>query len=406
MSWLISTLRTARFARAVLYFLAAYAGVAAWLPRTRGGGAPPAWASRLGLHHPFSSPAFVAGVVLLFASTLACTWGRRPRILRLLRGELPEAALTLEPRAGLDPVAFLRTQSFGGEGTVLRRFGLALWGGWIFHVGLLVLMAGVAAQQAFHDEASFELAVGEQVRLSEPGAVFGRTSGVFAPSLPPALSVGLLDFDPNLHQRGYAPDRASRLSIGAVGGAAIDAAVDRADGVRADGVTIYQAIPSGLALVVEVSGMGVRSIHLREDGSKAAAATVSAPNGEPVQFRVEAERAISDPAGTGLLAISMTSRGRTTALSPGMVFPFGDRAGALRSVGRWAGFTYARSPGMPGVFAGFAIILLGALLLVFPAAVACVDPTGERAVVRVYGRGGAVLLARWEQRAADGAEPR
>lgn len=401
MSRLISTLRTARFARAVLYFLAAYAGVAAWLPWARSGGVAPGWAAALWLDHPFSSPAFLAAVVLLFASTLACTWGRRPRILRLLRGELPEGSATLGDRPGLDPVAFLRTQGYGGEGEVLRRFGLAMWGGWIFHVGLLVLMAAVAVQQAFHDEASFELAVGEQVRLSDPGAVFGRSSGLLAPALPPELSVGLLSFDPNLHQRGYAPDRASRLSIGE-----ITAAVDRADGVRVGGVTIYQAIPSGLGLVVEVQGMGVRSVHLREEGAKAASAAVSAPNGEPVQFRVEAERAISDPAGTGLLSISIESRGRRAALSPGTVFPFGDRAARLQAVGRWAGFTYARSPGMPGVFAGFAIILVGTLLLVFPAAVARVDAAREGRVVRVFGRGSAALLARWERWAADGAEPR
>jgi hypothetical protein len=405
-SWLVSTLRTARFARAVLYFLAVYAGVAAWLPWARGGGAAPAWAGALWLEHPFSSPAFLASVVLLFASTLACTWGRRPRTLALLRGALPESSATLEARGDRDPVAFLHTQSFRGEGPILRRFGFAMWGGWIFHVGLLVLMAAVAVQQAFHDEASFELAVREQVRLSDPDAVFGRTTGIFAPARPPGLAVGLLDFDPYLHQRGYAPDRASRLSIAEGGRPPITAAVDRADGVRVGGVTIYQAIPSGLGLVLEVQGMGARSIHLREDGARAATAAVSAPNGEPVRFWVEAERAISDPAGTGLLSISIESRGRRTALSPGTVFPFGDRAARLQAVGRWAGFTYARSPGMPGVFAGFAIILVGTLLLVFPAAVARVDAAREGRVVRVFGRGSAALLARWERWAADGAEPR
>jgi hypothetical protein len=267
-------------------------------------------------------------------------------------------------------------------------------------------MAAVTVQQAFHDEASFELAVGEQVRLSDPDAVFRRTTGIFAPALPPGLAVGLLDFDPNLHQRGYAPDRASRLSIAEPGRDPITAAVDRADGVRVGGVTIYQAIPSGLGLVVEVQGMGVRSVHLREEGAKAATAEVAAPNGEPVRFRVDAERAISDPAGTGLLSISIESRGRRTALSPGTVFPFGDRAARLQAVGRWAGFTYARSPGMPGVFAGFAVILLGTLLLVFPAAVARVDSTPDGTAARVFGRGSAVLVARWEQWAADGAESR
>src|SRR5512144_66967 len=205
-SAIVSALRSARLARAVLLYLAVYSGIAAWLPWTRADRASaPAWAAPLGLVHPFSSPAFVAGVALLFASTLACTWGRRARTLQLLRGELPESAVPLPAAAGRDAAAFLRTQSFSTSGSVMRRFAPALWGGWILHVGLLVLIAAIAVQQTFHDEASFELAVGEAAVLSGPGAVFGRARGFLAPRDPPDLEVALVSYDPFLHQRGYAP---------------------------------------------------------------------------------------------------------------------------------------------------------------------------------------------------------
>ncbi len=404
---IVAALRSARLARAVLIYLAAYSGVAAWLPWTReGGGAPPAWAGPLGLVHPFSSPAFVLGVVLLFASTLACTWGRRARTLALLRGELPEGATALPHAPGADAAAFLRARSFRGDGPVLRRFGPALWGGWVLHVGLLVLVAAVAVQQAFHDEGRLELSVGESTVLSRPGAVFGRERGFLAPRDPPELEVGLLSFDPYLHQRGYAPDRASVLQLRPRGGEAVRAAVDRADGVRVGPVTVYQAIPAGLALLVEVPGLGARSIHLRPEGDRRAVADVVDPAGRPARFTLEAEHALSDPAGTGALAVTLHSGGAAVPLSPGAEFAFGGERARLVAVGRWAGFTYARSPGMPGIFAGFAVVLAGALLLVFPAGVARLGAAGDPAAARVVGRGSEALASRWARERAAGAGPR
>lgn len=397
MNGLVSALRSARFARVVLVYLAAYAGIAAWLPWTRaGGGTAPAWAASLGLAHPFSSPAFVAGVVALFATTLACTWGRRTRILRLRRGQLPDGAVALRAVAGRDPGTFLRAHAFRGAGPVLCRFGFALWGGWVLHVGLLVLIGAVAVQQAFHDGGSFELSEGESTVLSAPGAVFDRERGFLAPAQPPGLEVGLLSYDPQLHQRGYAPDRASVLRLHAEGLAPVEAAVDRADGVRVGPVVVYQAIPDGLALIVEVRGLGMRSIHLHGEGRRASA-EVTGPDGHPATFAVVAEHGIGEPGGTGALSVTLESGGQGVPLSPGAVFQFGDREARLVTVGRWAGFTWARSPGMAGIFAGFAVILLGALLLVFPAGVAVVEEGAEGSGARIAGRGAEALAQRWSR---------
>ncbi len=402
MNGIVSALRTARFARAVLVYLAVYSGIAAWLPWTRVDRATaPSWAALLGLVHPFSSPAFVAGVALLFASTLACTWGRRARALQLLRGELPESAVALSSAQGKDAAAFLRAQSFSAaRGPVMRRFPWALWGGWILHVGLLVLIAAVAIQQTFHDEGSFELGVGEATVLSRPGAVFGRARGILAPQDPPDLEVALVSYDPFLHQRGYAPDRASRVRLRAGGDDGAEVQLDRADGARAGPVTVYQAIPDGLALVVDVPGLGARAIHLHGSGRRAEAEVVD-PAGRPARFAVEAEHALDDPAGTGPLALALDSGGQRLALAPGAPFRFGDGEARVVALTRWAGFTYARSPGMPGIFAGFAVILLGALLLAFPAGVARLGEPGDEVAARVFGRGADVLARRWERQGAN-----
>jgi hypothetical protein len=61
---------------------------------------------------------------------------------------------------------------------------------------------------------------------------------------------------------------------------------------------------------------------------------------------------------------------------------------------------------MFGVFAGFALVLLGCLLLTFPAGVARVDGAGEGVAARVYlPRGEAALLAEWSSFAGGSGKP-
>jgi len=172
--------------------------------------------------------------------------------------------------------------------------------------------------------------------------------------------------------------------------------VDRAEGVRAGPLTVYQAIPTGLALNVEIAGLGGRSFHLRERNPLSADGEFTAPGGETVRLGVSGGRPLDDPRGTGALRVWIERQGRRADIGPGAVFAFGTAAARLVSIGRWAGFTYARSPGMPAVFGGFAIVLLGATLLVFPAGVAWPGSPEEGLAGRVFvTRGRELLLAEW-----------
>ena len=396
MSGLLRLLRAPRLALGVLGFLAAYCGLAAWLPWSNPGATVPAWAVTLGLHRPFAAPAFLLAVGLLFLSTLACLWDRTLGTLRLWRGRGEGYGASFEPRPGLDFVGFLRGEGFRGASGPLFRYRHALWGGWVLHLGLLVLIAGVAVQQGFHDGGAFELSEGESLSLSAPGAVFARERGPLASETPPDFLVTLVAFDPFLHQPGYAPDRASRIRVERRGTAATEVTVDRAEGVRAGPLTVYQAIPTGLALNVELTGLGGRTFHLRTRTPLEADGEFLAAGGETVRLGVTGDRALDDPRGTGPLRVWIERQGRRAEIPPGTVFVFGTTAARLVSVGRWAGFTYARSPGMPAVFAGFAIVLLGATLLAFPAGVAWPGSPEEGVAGRAFvTRGCELLLAEW-----------
>jgi hypothetical protein len=68
---------------------------------------------------------------------------------------------------------------------------------------------------------------------------------------------------------------------------------------------------------------------------------------------------------------------------------------------RWGRFTYARSPGMAGVWAGFALVLAGSALLAFPAGVARLAGEGGPAARVFLPRGREALLAEWRREAVD-----
>lgn len=391
-------LRSPRLALGVIGFLAAWTGVGAWAPWMQPEGPPaPEWAAAVGLGHPFTSWPFLVAVALLFASTLACTWGRRSRVLAIQRGELPPSAVRLARREA-DVAGFLAAEGFRGAGELRKRFPLGLWGGWVLHVGLLVLIAAVLVQYALYDSGTFDLSEGERAALSAHGTVFGREKGPLAPEALPEVEVALARFDPVRKQHGYSQDRLSELDVFVPGQPVRTETIDRAAGIRAGDLEIFQAIPTGLALTVDMPGVGVRTVKLREETRRRAVAEVTDPVGMPVRFTVDTEKDVDGPEGHGRVLVWVDTRGGRVALAPGTPFPFGAGSARVVSLGRWGRFTYTRTPGLFGVVAGFVVILAGCVLLAFPAGVARLGDPGEDAVARVFTiRGGAAIAADWER---------
>lgn len=394
-------LRSPRLALTALGAVALYCGLAAWYPWLQVGAQKvPRWAAALHLDQPFSSPLFLGLIAVLFLSTAACTWDRTLRVAALASGRVHLSGIQLASRPGADLRGFLRAQGFGRPNAsgVCFRSRFALWGGWVLHIGLLCLMAGVFVQQGFHDGGAFELAEGEALRLDAPRAVFDRERGALAATLPPSLEVGLLAFDPFLHQRGYAPDRASRLRITRAGASPVEASIDRAAGAEVGGVTLFQAIPAGLALVVELPGGEIRALHLHEETHTRSVGSFDSPGGRAVIFAIDSERHVDDPAGTGVLAVSSESAVARAALTPGAMFDFGGTPARFVAITRWGGFTYSIDPGMSAVFSGFALVLLGATLLTFPAGVAQISGAGAGSAAAVFlTRGREALAAEWQR---------
>jgi hypothetical protein len=142
----------------------------------------------------------------------------------------------------------------------------------------------------------------------------------------------------------------------------------------------------------------MRTLRLREETPHRAVAEVVDPVGMPARFVLESEGEIDGAEGPGRVLIWVEARGRRMAAAPGGSFPFGAGEARVTGIGRWGRFTYTRTPGLAGVFAGFGVILLGCALLAFPAAVARLGRPGEGAAAVLFVlRGGADLAAEWER---------
>ena len=378
-----------------------YTAVVSWFPwLATATSSPPVWAVRLGLDHPFRSVPFLLACCLLFVNTFACTCHRFGRTLRLWRGELPPYAATLEGCPAERAACLLRDSGFRENGAVWYKNRFALWGGFVLHVGILSIILSVGVQQAFSDGGSFEVAQREIVGLQRSGVVFGREAGYLAPKTPPRLEVALDRFAANFRQIGYAPDRQSELTVldPEHPDRKITGVIDRARGLAVGNATIYQAIPSGFALTVEVPRMGARIVHLRTKNQRTAAADLTDPSDEPVRFVLEAENSLNDPKGTGGLSVRIERRGASQTLLPGEEFRFGPGPARVTGISRWGGFTYARTPGIGLVFAGFGMALAGCFLLLFPAGVARCAERAQQQETRVYlTRGIDLLLVEWRK---------
>ncbi|MDH3814243.1 MAG: hypothetical protein OEV48_07125 [Acidobacteriota bacterium] len=390
MNRLLRIFASARLTLGALGFLVVYSILAVWAPDTP-------LENILG-PSPFSAPVFLACVLLLFLCTLSCTWLRTGTVLSLRQGKVPAVHIELRAARHNSLEKFLHEHGFRGKGDTRWRNRPALWAGWLLHLALLVLMVGVVIQLVFHDGGAFEVAVGETVSLAESGIVFDRTQGSIAPSSPPDLRVRLVAFDAHQHQPGFAPDRRSRLQVETPDGSVRDLVLDRAAGARVEGTSLFQAVPTGVALVLELEGGDFRAIHLQTEGERFAAADLTLPGGGQARIMVEAERSFDSRRGSGPLTIRFERDGVETEVARGDSIEFGNTGAKLVDLVRWSGFTYVRSPGMPAVFTGFTLVLAACVLLIFPSGVAYLDTCDGSAIARVWlTRGSAVMEVAWQR---------
>ena len=134
------------------WYAAAYPGRAGWLILL------------LGLDAVFHCPWFVALTLFLCVNLLGCNLLRFPALIRRMKSGYtlerrlaswdgaPDAVVRAEPEALFQRMGFRRVQAVRRDGgeyryAVRNRFGL--WGAWLTHLGMLIIIVGFALGQMF-----------------------------------------------------------------------------------------------------------------------------------------------------------------------------------------------------------------------------------------------------------------
>lgn len=338
------------------------------------------------------SPAFLLLPAYLFAA-IAVSIAVRLRAFQRARrsGHAPRherfrCTLEVEPTSSsfLDAVApALRRAGFGvrtdGGGLVARRGELGFLGSIAFHLGLLVVLAGVAASRVGAMAGEIVLTEGFPVPLAR--ASFRLLDGELAER--PERTLTMRDFAPEYSAAGTNVDFAAVLAVADAGriereavvrvnqeldwedlalslqryGFAPELVVHDARGRRRlEGTGVLQLLPPGKPDTLPLEGGGALRLRLFPDHALAA----DGQDGTRSMLPRNPVLAVTWLDGAGReVGRGQVARGGELALP----------AGTIRFVGLsyWAGFMVARDPGVWLFIAGFALGLGGLVLrFLFP----------------------------------------
>ena len=384
-------------------FLATPGEMAAW-HQAHPGLAP--WAARLGLHHLYTTPWFALVLLLTLVSLVLSSIEQcRLAFRRTFEVPAPGGGEGNSPLSEPDLTARLRRHGYlpVARGGGMLRFVKHPWGYWgnvLLHGGMVVVIASSLLIALTQKRGSLTLFEGELHLPADPwnSEENGLLAGSFVLPEPVRLDRVTPHFRPNhrisriVSELSFLPpgDRPRRLSV------EVNAMASHR------GVTIYQSTDVGHAFNVEFTDPSGRREVFRlpinhpeslEEAGYNDFRFPWLPVKLQAKYLVDAERK-SLRSRTPLLTIRMmegeNEAGRAT-LRPGESAALDMYRVRLDSVQRWTTLIFVELTGMPGVFAGFFMVVLGTLLAY------CTPP--RELVATAHGRG---YLLRW--RAAKFAE--
>lgn len=347
-------------------------------------------ASALGLHHVFTTPGFLAVVLVILASLVVVLFDQARGIARDWRAGPGVRGFTAAPFHA----EFTRPARGAGASERIERSGrLGIAGSALFHLGLIVLVLAGLARLLLGADAGVELYEGETLR-PDPSAFEAQWPGLAASPVAFRSPVTLRELAP----RRYASLRLERLradlQIGD-GAAGRRARVEVNDPLDLDGARLYVTQDYGVAALYEIVGGPAAGRHaslLRQyaDGEFVKAEVL--PEGWTVRARCEPGAGDRRPRAAEVRVLRRGGLLASGTLAPGdaLALPDGGRL-VLNDLRWWARFDGARDPSAVPAYVGLAVVVLGAILVfgVIPVDVLVrVEPDGELERVTVALRAG------------------
>lgn len=302
-------------------------------------------AKPLGLFRTFSSWLFVAALALIALNLVACTLDR---MVRLTGRGLPMTSI--------------------------------LSGSLILHVGLLAVLTGGVVTAAYRFDARIVVTEGQMLDLGVPEGYVRLDRGPLAQQTAlPRVKVGLDTFEPT-YRAGQPVRFDSRLTARvrrAVRHPRVQ--VNRPAEVEGFGITQADFGYSPNLFVTDAGGRPLVDAYVALTSRRTATGTVfedfvTAPNMEVFMLRVYPDVLVrnkryvsrSPEPKNPALSVRLMGPGGTTRrqalLKRGEEAVLGDYHVTFRDLRYWSAFRVTRDPGMPIVYAGFGVCLLGLLM--------------------------------------------
>ncbi|MCL4534142.1 MAG: cytochrome c biogenesis protein ResB [Bacteroidetes bacterium] len=349
----------------------------------------PAWLARaLSLGSLYSEWWFLAIFALLYVNTLACTLPQLRAAYRRastnLRLDLPEdqppycdVAFCESSAEALDSAArmlgrkgYLVVPRAGG--IAARKGSLAPWGSPVFHLGLIVLLSGMAISGLFHFTGYIEIGEG-QTFVDEPSGYLQRSQGPLFGLVLPFDQIRL----PGLGHQGFAVqldrftainsnwregiprDLTSEVTISQSRVTVWRAAISINRPADRDGLELYQTSMFGLAPLFRLTfpdgsqqnGM----VYLTSRGDGTYENSLHLPGSS---YRMTL-RARDGDRGVDAEVFERKLRVASGRLEPGGSLRVDDATLTFMDLRRWTGLQVVNQPGDAILYTGFALVAIG-----------------------------------------------
>lgn len=351
------------------------AGEAAVGPRT-----PGPVVEALGLDRVFTTPWFAALAGLFAVTLVLSTFDQWKVSLGRVRALPPEGGREGEPspRSAAEVEAILEAEGFrrlSARGATVR-YGKR-WQGWFgnffLHAGMTVAVVFSVIYALTESRASAHLVSGQPLRL-EPGR-YAQRRGLLAREMPLPAEMHLYRVEPTFGAGDKLVDLASHLVLTDPDGTSRELRVAVNDLQSHRGVVVYQLVKYGAAFALDVEGGGEPTGELVLEFPPPATrgaqtyANRALPSGRllKAKYVASADRQklwLDDPVLTLRLMEGEAILGEVS-LREGQAALLGPVSVRLLRAGGWTELLFEGSLGTSGIFAGFAVLLLGGGLAFF-----------------------------------------
>ncbi|GEM_PF-2492232 len=364
-----------------------------------------ALAEAIGLTHVYQSWWFLSLLGLLFLSLLACTLSRIRQVWKLDRirhqqgREIPywvrmpqnhtavpalntEAAFAAAAAALADAGYHVRQDATSGH-LVAEKGRFGVWGSTVLHVGIMIILLGGVYSGAGKMAGYFELAEG-QAFTDRHDAYLQIDEGPLFGERHPEFQVRLERLEAEHWENGQLRGITSYVTLRSPQGDVHPATLGIDRPLSYQGVTIYQANRYGFAALLtlkDAQGKIVTSGYVNFPTPKEPAGPAFNSFAVPMtSLRAEADLHLASagtlvsaevwrqeqPEQPWLYLFLRDADGGIVfqgTLGQGETVPAGAYSLSFSSLAHWAGFPLVRDPGIPIIYAGFALCALGAALI-------------------------------------------